>query len=88
MKFSQTKLNIGLATALCFWVAVNTVAANELTLDDVFPTDRVLDVQVTVAEEDWDTIRHQSRSFVSVLCYTRAEKLSQSKHPTPMLMPA
>ena len=71
MKFSQTKLDIGLATALCFWVAVNTVVADELTLDDIFPSDRVLDVQITVAEADWDTIRHQSRSFVSVLHESR-----------------
>ena len=29
MKLSQTKLNIGLATALCFLVAVSSVAAIE-----------------------------------------------------------
>ena len=38
-----------------------------LTLDDVFPTDRVLDIQVTVAKEDWDTIRYQTRMIPSVL---------------------
>ena len=74
MKLSQTLLNIGLATALCFLVAVNTLAAKELTLDDIFPTDRVLDVQITVADEDWDTIRHQSRDFVSVLNESRRVK--------------
>ena len=71
MKFSQTKLNIGLAIALCFLVAVNIVASKELTLDDIFPTDRVLDVQITVDEKDWDTIRHQSRDFASALHESR-----------------
>ena len=71
MKLSQTKLKIGLATVLCFWVAVNGMPAKELTLDDIFPTDRVLDVQITVANKDWDTIRHQSRDFFSALHESR-----------------
>ncbi|MBC8231123.1 hypothetical protein H8E77_16345, partial [bacterium] len=58
---SQMVLNKGLGIALCFLVAVNTLAAKELKLDDIFPTNRVLDVQITVDEKDWDTIRHQSR---------------------------
>ena len=65
------KLPIGLATALCFWVAVNSVTAQELTLDDIFPTNRVLDVQITIADEDWDTIRHQERNFFTVLNESR-----------------
>jgi len=63
----QTKLNIGLGIALCFLVAVNSVATKELTLDNAFPTDRVLDVQITVDEKDWDTIRYQSRDFIPTL---------------------
>ena len=47
--------------------ASRALIAEELTYDDIFPTDRVLDVQITVAEEDWDTIRHQSRNFASAL---------------------
>ena len=35
----------------------------KLTLDDIFPVDRVLDVQITVDRKDWNTIRFQSRSF-------------------------
>ena len=35
-------------------MAAATGSAKELTLDDGFPTDRVLDVQITVAEKDWD----------------------------------
>ena len=30
----------------------------ELTLDDLFPTDHVLDIQITLPEEDWETIRN------------------------------
>jgi len=48
-------------------MAAATGSAKELTLDDVFPTDRVLDVQITVAEKDWDKIRHQARNFISAL---------------------
>ncbi len=70
MKLGQTTLNIGLVIVLCFWVAVSVVA-KELTLDDIFPTGRVLDVQITVAEEDWDTIRHQSRDFFLALHESR-----------------
>jgi ankyrin repeat protein/spore coat protein CotH len=64
-------LNIGLVTALCFWVGVNGLLAKELTSDDIFPTDRVLDVQITVTDEDWDTIRYQSRDFFSALHESR-----------------
>ncbi|MFC1716254.1 ankyrin repeat domain-containing protein [Candidatus Poribacteria bacterium] len=67
-------MSIGLAAALCFLVAASSVSARELTLDDIFPTDRVLDVQITVDEKDWDTIRHQSRDFVSVLHESRKVK--------------
>jgi len=56
------------ATWLCASILVSaTASAKELTLDDVFPTDRVIDVQITVAEKDWDKIRHQARNFVSAL---------------------
>ena len=57
---------ICLVIMLCFGVSVHS-RAKELTLDDVFPTDRVIDVQITVSEQDWDTIRYQSRDFVSAL---------------------
>ena len=41
--------------------------ATDLTLDAIFPTDKVLDVQITVPAEDWDTIRYQSRNFFEAL---------------------
>ncbi|MBI1923129.1 hypothetical protein HYR99_02650 [Candidatus Poribacteria bacterium] len=31
-------------------------------MEDIFPTDRVLDVQITVDEKDWDTIRQTERA--------------------------
>jgi len=60
--------------------ALNVLAARELTLDDIFPTDRVLDVQITVDEEDWDTIRYQSRNFVSALHESRKVKPMESPY--------
>ena len=63
----MTKLIICLATLLCLGTAIHSSSAKELTLDDIFPTDRVIDVQITVSLRDWDTIRYQSRDFVSAL---------------------
>ena len=71
MTLGRETLNIGLVTVLCFWICVSGVLAKELTLDDIFPTDRVLDVQITVADKDWDTIRFQSRDFFSALHESR-----------------
>ncbi len=71
MRLGRTRLNIGLVAALCFWIAVNSGMAKGLTSDDIFPTDRVLDVQITVADEDWDTIRYQTRDFFSALHESR-----------------
>ena len=62
----MTKWIIGLAVVFCLGVAAHS-DAKKLTLDDIFPTDRVIDVQITVSQRDWDTIRYQSRDFVSAL---------------------
>lgn len=62
----MTKWIICLATVLCFGAAAHS-DAKELTLDDIFPTDRVVDVQITVSEKDWNTIRYQSRDFMTAL---------------------
>ena len=48
----------------------------KLTVDDIFPSDRVLDVQITVDPKDWDTIRFQSRNF--------AEALQESRQYAPV----
>ena len=73
MNLTETQRSIGFTAAVCFWVAVNSAASEVLTLDDLFPTDRVLDVQITVADKDWDTIRHQGRDFRSTLHERRRE---------------
>ena len=41
--------------------------ANALKLDDIFPRDRLLEVDIQVADDDWDTLRHQSRNFFEAL---------------------
>ncbi len=67
MKFRHA---VWLIVAILTLQLYNHAPANpgkSLTLDDVFPTDRVLDIQVTVAKEDWDTIRYQTRMIPSVL---------------------
>ena len=63
-----------LATFLCLGVAIHNSIAKELTLDDIFPTDRVIDVQITVPQRDWDTIRYQSRDFRTALGASRQFK--------------
>jgi spore coat protein CotH len=56
------------------FAATGLATDKKLTLDELFPADRVLDVQITVAEKDWDKIRHQSRNFVSALHESRKIK--------------
>ena len=73
MNLTQLQCIIGITTLFCFWIAVNGVATAGLALDDLFPTDRVLDVQISVADKDWDTIRHQGRDFQSALHERRRE---------------
>ena len=48
-------------------------SGEDLTLAKVFPADRVIEVQITVAEEDWDTIRKQTRNLFEVLSEKRKE---------------
>ena len=43
----------------------------KLTVDDIFPPNRVLDVQITVDPKDWDTIRYKSRNFSEALQESR-----------------
>ena len=64
------------AVGLAAFVLASTGLATgkKLTLDELFPADRMLDVQITVAEKDWNKIRHQSRNFVSALHESRKIK--------------
>lgn len=68
-----------LATPLYLGIAVCSSDAKELTLNDIFPTDRVLDVQITVSEENWDKIRFQSRNFAEALRESR--QFAMPEHP-------
>ena len=49
------------------------VPVDGLSLNALFATDRVLEVEIQVAPKDWDTIRHQSRNFVEALQAKRRE---------------
>ena len=75
----MAKWAICLATVLCFGIASHNISAKELTLDDIFPTDRVIDVQITVSEQGWNTIRYQSRNFMSALNESR--QFAPIEHP-------
>ncbi|MDP7275463.1 MAG: hypothetical protein QF363_08280, partial [Planctomycetaceae bacterium] len=63
-----------LVSGLCVAAALGIAAIEKETVVDLFPTDRVLDVQITVAEEDWDKIRKQTRNFYEALQAGRKEK--------------
>lgn len=76
----MTKWTACLATLFCLGVAIHSSDAKELTLDDIFPTDRVIDVQITVPQQDWDTIRYQSRDFMKALGASRQFKPMESPY--------
>ena len=38
-----------------------------MKFDDIFPRDRVLEVDITLTDKDWDTLRYQSRNFFEAL---------------------
>ncbi len=80
MTANRVRWYLKIASLLCVWSFANTVIATGLTLDDIFPTDRVLDVQITLAEEDWDSIRHQSRNFASALDVRRKTEPIESPY--------
>ena len=63
----MTKWTLCIAIFLCLGAVAHNTSAKELMLDDIFPTDRVIDVKITVSQRDWDTIRYQSRDFMSAL---------------------
>ena len=75
----MTKWILYTVTILCLGIAVCNVHAKELTMDDIFPTDRVLDIQITVSKQDWNKIRFQTRHFVEVLNESRQFK--PPEHP-------
>ncbi len=76
----MTKWTLCVAIFLCLGIAAHDSIAKELTLDDIFPTDRVIDVQITVSQQDWDTIRYQSRDFMTALGASRQFKPMESPY--------
>lgn len=52
---------------------------DELSMDDLFPTDRIIQVHITLTTPDWDKIRFQTRTFFSALDESR--KTSPPKNP-------
>ncbi|MED6314364.1 MAG: hypothetical protein VX704_04955, partial [Verrucomicrobiota bacterium] len=56
-----------IAVSLGAAAAVASSAAKELKLDELFPHDRLIDVRITLADADWDKIRHQRRTRENAL---------------------
>jgi len=56
-----------IAVGLCLFAAIQGANAKELKLDDLFPKDRLLEVNITIAEQDWDKIRYQRRTRENAL---------------------
>lgn len=56
-----------LIATLCLVSAARFTHAQEQSLDELFPQDRVVDVDITLDEEDWDEIRSQRHDFMSAL---------------------
>lgn len=76
----MTKWTLCVVIFLCLGIVAHDSIAKELTLDDIFPTDRVIDVQITVSQQDWDTIRYQSRDFMTALGASRQFKPMESPY--------
>ena len=51
-----------------------------LRIDDLFPSDHILDVKITIDPKDWDTIRHQSQDFQTALAADRQDHLINSPY--------
>ena len=76
----MAKWTLCVAIFLCLGIAAHDSIAKELRLDDIFPTDRIIDVQITVSQQDWDTIRYQSRDFMTALGASRQFKPMESPY--------
>lgn len=67
----MTKWTLCVAIFLWLGIIAHNTSAKELTLDEIFPTDRIIDVQITLPQQDWDTIRYQSRDIRTALSASR-----------------
>ena len=54
-----------------FFVVGNAIASEpvavDISSDDFFSLDRIIAVEIEIAEIDWDELRHQSRTLFDVL---------------------
>ena len=57
--------------------AASTTAAAAHPSDAYFALDRVLDISIEIAGEDWDTLRHQTRTFEDVIAEIEEYGLSR-----------
>lgn len=73
MENLKRRINVGLITLLVSFMAASLAVGQSpsLKLKDLFPSNRVLDIKVTVAEEDWEKIRKQRRTFSTALAASR-----------------
>ena len=56
-----------LAVVLFFSGSLEHIQAKELKLDDLFPKDRVIEVNIKVSKANWDKLRFQSQNFFTAL---------------------
>ncbi len=56
---------------ICFGWLTNTLWSQDLALDDLFSSDRVLQIEITVDEDDWESIRYVRRDLRSELAPER-----------------
>ena len=76
----MTKWTLCVAIFLWLGIIAHNTSAKELTLDEIFPTDRIIDVQITLPQQDWDTIRYQSRDIRTALSASRQFKPMESPY--------
>jgi len=62
------KLSLFILAAVVFFSTDQShVQAKELKLDDLFPKDRVIEVNIKVSQANWDKLRFQSQNFFTAL---------------------
>ena len=64
---SKSTVGLRCASMLLALIAGSSANARQQDLDDLFPTDRVIQVDIEIEEDDWDKIRKQTRRFVDAL---------------------
>ena len=75
----KRKTKIDKATTKKEQLRQNRQTDHNLTVDDIFPADRVLDIQIIIDQDNWDTIRNQTRDAKTALSEQR--KYSPTDRP-------